>query len=550
MQDNYSTLAIYGIPDTMDHPYPEYVHDHNITLYQGGGIRRHLALERITRRKYDSTLPARLYGLLKEEGLLGMKRLRLVFVDNPVGRAFINSQGNIRFEGPMNDSLALGPEKGRGYMPGREVEAWVVNHELAHVFTNLPFYGPFRDNSLHVHFDGGASKGNFSAWHYEGGSLKLIESGWQMKYLSSLFNANALCFSIIGADKKDQNSFPGKFMGYASYGHYDPRIEKWLTANGFFQDIWSNKKVFFKKLQEDWGIHMRGFDQKHPFLRNVAATVQHIFERDLLDKMAELKERTRTDHLYYTGGSALNIKANTALLNSGMFEHVYIPPCTNDSGLSIGAAACLGWFMQEEPRVHGPYLNNWGLKDTGVHCSGDELEVTARLLSEGEVVAVCNGPGESGPRALGNRSILARADDPELAHYISTRMKGREWYRPLAPVVLARNLPHITGQTYSRGIARFMLRDYRIPSAMSQPVQGAVHVDGTARIQVLEDRKDNPYLYDLMDRLEEKYQITALINTSFNAPGKPIVHTPGDALREARAMGIRFLVLNGRLKHP
>jgi carbamoyltransferase len=234
MQDNHRTLAIYGIQDTMNHSYPEYVHDHNLTLFEKGRVVRHLALERITGRKYDSSLPDRLYTLMKQERLLGMDDLNLVFVDNPIGRAFINREGNIRFEAPMNEGLSNRPERGRAWFLDRFRDAWVVNHELAHVFSTLPFFGEFKDNSLHVHFDGGASQSNFSAWRFRNGVLELLESHWDMKYLSSLYNANALVFSMMGAGKKDQNGLPGKFMGYAAYGNYDSKIEDWLARHDFF----------------------------------------------------------------------------------------------------------------------------------------------------------------------------------------------------------------------------------------------------------------------------------------------------------------------------
>ena len=548
MDSRNKTLAVYGIQDTMDHRYPDYVHDHNITLYQQGRILKHAALERITRRKFDSSMPGHLYDLLKQEGMLGWKDLDLVFVDNPVGRAFINQKGNIRFEAPMNNTLSSEPEQGRAFFLDRQMKAWMVNHELAHVFSSMPFYGPFRENSLHVHFDGGASRSNFSAWLFREGKLSLIEYHWDLEYLSSLFNANALTFAIVGAGKKDQNSMPGRFMGYASYGAYNKKIEDWLKDHHFFSDIWGNKQEFFERVRKDWKIPLKRFSLEKPFIQDVAATVQHIFERDLLQKLRQLKNQTHAVYLYYTGGSALNIKANTTLIESDMFSRVFIPPCTNDSGLSIGAGACLEWHKHGRVERHTPYLNNWGLNDDGVHYSRKDLYVVAELLVNGSAVAVCNGWGETGPRALGNRSILARADDPELAQWVSMDLKGREWYRPVAPVMLARNLSHLVPAARADELSHYMLRDFKVPYLLSDQIHGALHVDSTSRIQTLNQRSDNPWLFDLLELLEEEYQMIALLNTSFNAPGKPIVHTREDAIREARQMGIAHLIINGRYK--
>jgi carbamoyltransferase len=550
MQDNHRTLAIYGIQDTMNHSYPEYVHDHNLTLYENGRIVKHLALERVTGRKYDSSLPDRLYTLLKQEKLLGMDDLSLVFVDNPVGRAFINREGNIRFEAPMNEGLSNQPERGRAWFLDRFRDAWVVNHELAHVFSALPFFGEFRENSLHVHFDGGASKSNFSAWHFLNGRLELLESHWDMKYLSSLYNANALVFYMIGAGKKDQNGLPGKFMGYSAYGSYHRKIEDWLVRHDFFRDIWGNRQIFFSRLQEDWNTGLKDFDLRHDFLQDLAATIQHIFQRDLLEKMKQLREISRAEYLYYTGGSALNIKANTLLVESGLFREVFIPPCTNDSGLSIGAGACLEWHRHGKVEQHGPYLNNWGLDGVWVEYNQEDLRKAASCIVEGKAVALYNGPGEAGPRALGNRSIIARADKPSLARQISMEMKRREWYRPVAPVMLERNLWYFSSANSSSLLARYMLRDFDIPGASGREMAGALHVDQTARIQVLSSRQENPYLYDLLEMLEEEHHLKALINTSFNAPGKPIVHTLDDACEQAREMGIHHLVVHGKMRNP
>ncbi len=548
MHNKSLTVAIYGIQDTGDHDYPDYVHDHNITLFEGGRIRRHLALERHTRNKYDKAMPEHLYGLLKEEGLLGRSDLELVFVDNPIGRAFINQQGNIRFEAPLREGLLARPEKGRLYFPGAEPPAYVVNHELAHVFSNLPFHGPFKDNSLHVHFDGGASQSNFSAWMYKNGSLSLIEKNWDLQYLSALFNANALNFAIIGAGKKDQNGMPGKFMGYSAYGQYDKKIEAWLRRHRFFNDIWASRKPFFERLKKDWRIEMNHFNLQHPFIQDIAATVQAIFQRDWYDKIKDLKRHTGAEYLYYSGGSALNIKANTVLADGGLFREVYVPPATNDSGLSIGAGAFMQWQRNREVARHGPYLNNWGLDGQPVVYNQADLEETARRISQGQVVALCNGPGEAGPRALGNRSLLARADNPELAQHVSMEMKARAWYRPLAPVMLAKNLPKLIPGAKADALSRYMLREFKVPYSLSQPFSGVVHVDGSLRIQTLEQRQDNPYLYDLLEMLEKKYELMALLNTSFNAPGRPIVHTTHDALQEARQMGVKCLVVNGQLQ--
>jgi carbamoyltransferase len=548
MNSNNLTLAIYGIQDLSDNPWPTYVHDHNLALYENGNLAKYLALERHTRNKYDSRLPSYIYSLLKQEKLLGLSGLDLVFVDNVIGRAFISKEGNIRFEAPMNEGLSEMPEKGRGYLLDRPVEAYAVNHELAHVFSSLPFYGPFMENSLHVHFDGGASKSNFSAWIFKNGRLRLLEYHWDLDYLTSFFNANALTFSLVKASRENQNSMPGKFMGYAAYGNYNQQIESWLKKHDYFKDIWGNTRIFFERVRKDWSISLKSFDHNDSFLQDIAATFQHIFLRELLDKIKGLKQTSGAEYLYYSGGSALNIKTNAALINSGIFRKVFVPPCTNDSGLSIGAGAFVEWLKHGYVQPRSPYLNNWLLNVPENNYSDADLKAISELLFKGEVIAVMNGCGEAGPRALGNRSIIARADSKSLSDYVSQKLKQREWYRPVAPVMLNKHLPYFTGAPASSSLSRFMLTEFHIQPNRISELEGAVHVDGTSRIQTINHRSENPYLYDLLVMLEAQYGLKALLNTSFNSKGKPLVHTEADAFEEAQNVGINYLVINGKLR--
>ncbi|MFO8235698.1 MAG: carbamoyltransferase C-terminal domain-containing protein [Bacteroidales bacterium] len=547
MRKDKPTLAIYGIQDIDDKPYPSWVHDHNITLAENEEIIKFCQLERITRKKYDHRMPDFLYDLLKDERLLSHDDYDVVFVDNVIGRSFINTRGNLRFEAPLTEKPLLYPESGRLFWLDNHRNGYVVNHELAHVFSNMPFYGEFKNNSLHVHFDGGARSSNFSAWLFKDGSMHLIEYNWDLKLLSSFFNSNALTFSIIGATKKDQNGMAGKFMGFSAYGSYDERIEEWLRRNNYFENIWGNKTHFFTKVKNDWSINLSNFDLNNEFIRNVAATFQHIFEKELIAKLNTLKTRTGADSLYYTGGSALNIKANGKILSSGLFDELYIPPCTNDSGLSLGAATFIEWLKHGKVKKHSPYLNNWSLGNNITEYTVENLEQIIELLASEEIIGVCNGFGEAGPRALGNRSIIARADSHELAQFVSQKLKNREWYRPVAPVILEKNLEYFVGNPVYSELSKYMLLDFPVRQSKIQEMAGCVHVDGTSRIQTIKNRHDIPFMHDLLTLLEERKGIKALLNTSFNTRGKSIVHNEKDAIEDAKIMGLNYLILNGRL---
>lgn len=547
MDQNKPTLAIYGIQDRENFPHPFYVHDHNLAIMHNGKILHFLQQERISRRKRDNTFHINTKDYLKEKKLLGTE-FDLVFVDNVVGRTFITKDGDARFEAPLTQSLSTEPEKGKCWWFGKENTAYAVNHELAHIFTCLPFFGSFKENSLLVHFDGGASLSNFSAAMYKNGIIEWLEYNWDFKPYSSIFNANALVFAILGAKMKDQNSVPGKFMGFAGFGSYNKEIEEWLVKNNLFQETWGKTSVFFREANKKFGIQLKSFSQKNTFVQDVAATLHHIFVEKIVLKLTLLAEKTGAQHLYYTGGSALNIVANSKIINNNIFENVFIPPCTDDSGLALGAAAFAEWkkFGKVEPVAS--YLNNWNIENYAVEYSEKTIKEAANYILAKKTIGVCNGYGEAGPRALGNRSILCLANSKKLANEVSQLKKGREWYRPLAPIALEKNTRYFTGLKKIHPLSKYMLLDFNVLPGKRKELAGATHADGTARFQTIFNKTDNPFIFDLLQYLDKNHKVKALINTSFNTKGEPIVHTTSDAWNAAVNMKLDGLIVNGKFK--
>ena len=333
---------------------------------------------------------------------------------------------------------------------------------------------------------------------------------------------------------------------FAGYGNYQPELEKWLTDNDFFQNIWRKTSVFLDKVKLDWNIQLGSFDQRNPFIQDVAATLQHIFVKKILNKLEELVEMTGCRNLYFTGGSALNIVANSAIISSDIFKNVFIPPCTEDSGLALGAAAFMEWKKHGKIEIHSPYLNNWAIEDYTCKYSMETIKTISKNLVQKKIIGICNGFGEAGPRALGNRSIIALADSKTLSKKLSMEVKGREWYRPLAPIALEKNTKYFTGMEIIHPLSKYMLLDFKVLPDKQKEIAGAIHVDGTARFQTIFKRRENPFMFDLLLYLDENYNIKALINTSFNAKGKPIVHTNTDALNTAKKINLDSVVINGK----
>ncbi|HOO84897.1 MAG TPA: carbamoyltransferase C-terminal domain-containing protein [Prolixibacteraceae bacterium] len=544
MDSSKPTLGIYGIQDRVNTMYPQYAHDHSLALMNNGKVEHYLQLERHSGIKRDNKLHEHLPLLVKEAGWVE-SNFDVVFVDNVVGRAFISASGQIRFETPISKRLTKSWEESRLWWFNREIDGYVLNHELAHVFSCIPFYGEFKENSLLIHFDGGASLSNFSAWMYRMGKIIPVEHHWELKHLTALYNANALTFGIIGANIEQQNSVPGKLMGYAALGNYNEDIEFWLRKNDWFADIWGKRSAFMERAKIDFQIDLKSFDQHNTFLQDVVATIQEVFMRETLMKIDDVNTLSNCSNLYYTGGCALNIQTNSALVESKLFENIYIPPCTDDSGLSLGAAAFGEWMKGNRFPVHPPFLNNWQIESPDFDFTPNDVAQVAQMLAQGKIIGVCNGFGEAGPRALGNRSIIA-LPTKALSKKVSVDIKQREWYRPVAPIMLEKNTKYFTGLSSINHLSKFMLIDFDILPEKQAEIPGVVHANGTSRIQTLFSRNENPFMFDLLTLLDTNYNVKALINTSFNIQGKPIAHTNNDALNYGKQMELDAVVINGK----
>lgn len=545
------TLAIYGIKDRNLFEYPAYVHDHNICVMQDGKIQQYLQLERFTRRKYDNRLDLFLEQLIEQKVINCPEDFDLVCVNDFVGNAFISQNGRLRFEADRMQNLSFDSVKANAYYQydgwnGKELNAFLCQHEIAHICSNLPFYGEFKDNSLLISIDGGSSLGNYSAFLFKDGKISHIENNWtDLGFASKLFNDNSLSFRMLNAKPGEHCSVPGKLMGFASWGNYDKKIEDWLVKHNYFKEYWKKEDSILNSINQEFGIVAK-YDTHDPFMQNIAATMQRIFENAILQKISLLQKRFQCDYLYYGGGCALNIVTNTKIIESGMFRDVFVAPCCNDSGLSIGAATFIEMQKGNKIQIHDPYLCNAGLDNTDYEISDNEIAATAEFLLKRKIVGVCNGSAEIGPRALGNRSLIALADSKELSRKMSMEVKKREWYRPIAPIMLKENAEKVSFQR-PNCLAKFMLMDFTIKPEFQRQMEGVVHSNQTARIQTIETENDNKFMYRLLKYLNDKHGVIALINTSFNAQGEPIVHTPQQAMESAKRMCIDGLVLNGKL---
>jgi carbamoyltransferase len=296
---------------------------------------------------------------------------------------------------------------------------------------------------------------------------------------------------------------------------------------------------------------------------NVAASVQRVLEETLLEITKALHEETKESVLCFGGGVALNGVANARILRESGFTEMYVPPSPGDAGCALGAALWadrihFGNAHREIPDhpYWGPVVDPAALARVAgedglpLDTASDEdalLERTAQLLESGKIVGWMDGAAEFGPRALGNRSILAAPHSLAMKDRLNKEIKYREEFRPFAPAV-----PIEVAGTYFElppGGARlgaYMSGVFPVRPEWREKLAAITHVDGTARVQTVE-RDKAPRFYALLERYGEKSGIPIILNTSFNLAGEPIVTQAVEGYSTFRRCGIDALVAGNHI---
>ncbi|MBG6233454.1 carbamoyltransferase [Pedobacter sp. CAN_A7] len=327
-----------------------------------------------------------------------------------------------------------------------------------------------------------------------------------------------------------------KVMSLASYG-------KPAFVNDFREIIQLGNHGQYSIKQEpfeEWFGPARNRDDaftSHHF--NLAHSLQVVLEESVVEICNWLQETTREDNLCLAGGVALNCVLNGRIRDRSRFKNIWVQPAAGDSGTALGAAL---WVDTKE-RKHAARsftMNHayWGPEFTDqeiekflnwakvpYHKMADIAVETAQLLSENKIVGWFQGRMEFGPRALGSRSILASPIDMEMQSRLN-EVKDREDFRPVAPVVLEEDAAEWFNHAQS---SPFMLFIYDVSEHKAGQIPAVTHVDGTARIQTINETQ-HPAYYKLLKAFKEKTGVPVLVNTSFNTLGQPIVCSPRDAI--------------------
>ena len=353
-----------------------------------------------------------------------------------------------------------------------------------------------------------------------------------------------------------------KVMGLAAYGDpgvFRQQFESILRAEtenyGVAQDFLGVQPDKFVRMEAMFGPPRGMEDEILPLHADIAAALQAATDAAVMALVRRAKRKVPFDNLCIAGGVALNCVTNEVITRSGEFANVFIPSAPHDAGTAIGAAFAVHCAKQKRPPQRGystPYLGPSfkradilaAVKSAGLNArrSRSPARDAADMIADGKIVAWFQGRMEFGPRALGNRSLLADPRRPEMRNILNQKVKHREDFRPFAPSVLAEHADEwfeVGAHSVSHA---FMLFAPEVKPGKRDRIPAVVHKDGTARVQLV-SRKSNPRFHEVISAFFAKTGVPLVVNTSFN-DSEPIVCTPTDAIVTFRKSGIDALFMD------
>jgi carbamoyltransferase len=348
------------------------------------------------------------------------------------------------------------------------------------------------------------------------------------------------------------NTWPaGKLMGLASYAN--PKMVD--SFSDFSIRTENDLQVPASPILEEDVNWETDFQAK----ADIAGLYQREQELNSMHLVEMAKRLTDSDNICVAGGSFLNCNTNEMIIRSGLFENQYFMPPADDSGIPHGCAYAGAAYLMDEIRTGG-----WMSAYTGKIYSDEDIEKAAKtfdvvnvkkvtkeikynlaseMLNDNKVIGWMQNGSESGPRALGNRSMLASPKSPWMVNYINSEIKKREWYRPFAPSVLYEKQGEIFDlDTYSP----YMLVTTTVKEEWRNKIPSVVHHDGTSRYQSVTPENNEEY-YNLISAFHEKSGVPVVLNTSFNGPEEPVVETPEDAINSMLKHDLFALFINDYL---
>lgn len=548
-----------------------------------GEIKAACEEERFNRIKHCAGFPALAIRACLEQAQIGLEKIDLIGISrNPKA----NLSKKVRYvlkSGKKISALVrsrldnarrvirLRDEFDRAFQLTKPLKAKIhqIEHHLAHM-ASAYYPSPF-DQAAILSIDG---FGDFVSTKWGVGTANRIAVSGQVEFPHSMGILYTALTQYLGFPHYGDEY---KVMALAAYG--EPSYEK-----EFKEIIASDSKGNFK-LNLDYFLHAScgvemNWNEGYPYLsvcfspkliellgpartseepiterhRAIAASLQKTFERIYFDLLRFLYQKTRLKNLCLAGGCAFNSVANGKIREETPFEHIFIQPAAGDAGTAVGAGLYLEHAIVKTPRIYemrhtylGPEFKTAEIKaalaKTGF-TNPQELEEhdlvrqTAQSLAQGKIVGWFQGRMEFGPRALGNRSLLADPRREEMREWVNRRIKGREDFRPFAPAILKEAVPEYFE---SAEADPFMTRVFKIRKEKQPLIPAVTHIDGTGRLQAV-TQETNPKFWSLLHEFKKLTGIPLLLNTSFNE-NEPIVCTPGEAIQCFKRNEIDVLVM-------
>ena len=372
-----------------------------------------------------------------------------------------------------------------------DVPVYYFKHHYSHAAAGY-YTSAFNDACIVV-LDAIGEFNTSTIWVGEGDNIKLK---YKQNYPVSFGLFYSAFTQLIGLMPNQEEYI---MMGMAAYGDW----QKYYKEVDSYFPSYDKQKYNFHKGITDWGW----VSEQDKF--DIAAAVQMVYEQRLNQFMRMAKRMTGKNNLVFMGGCALNSSANTLLWN--IFDMIWIMPNPGDAGSSLGAAAAL----------YGKHLD-WKTPYLGYDL-GEEYpvqQIVDGILKDG-IVAVASGRAEFGPRALGNRSILADPRNPLIKDKVNL-IKQRELFRPFAPVVMAEHASKWFDMDFKSPYMQ-----YTVKCLQPEKIPSVVHADGTSRVQTV-NREEHPGLYRVLNKFYLQTGVPVLLNTSLNIKGQPLLNDEND----------------------
>jgi len=540
-------------------------HDSSCAIVIDGELKFAISEERLTRKKHDSSFP--INSIKKGLEFTNLKPEDIDFVciswSNPLKQLIFDFKllfkNKFSFKGLLYTSYSNfyklwikgGFKRYEDYF-GKS-KFLFCDHHLAHAISAYS-YSPFNEAVIVV-IDGRGAYEATSIWYAKDGKIEPVEI---INFPNSIGLFYAKFTKYLGFKPLSDE---WKVMGLAPYGEDGislkefieneciPYKVKWkrLLRKGLY-DVSGIEEIFGPQRKEDEEI-----SQKH---KDIAFACQRETEKAILNIVKYAIEKTKCKNLCLAGGVILNCKANGIVANSGIVDDIFIQPAASDEGAALGAALYpylifekrLPKFLMENLYL-GPSYKEEEIEKILKNCKLkyerliNPSKVVAELIYDGKIIGIFQGRMEFGPRALGNRSILADPRHSSMKDKVNNSVKYREWWRPFAPTILEDKYFEFFDTKF---LSPFMILSFPVKKEMREKIPATVHVDGTARPQSL-NKKINPFYYEIISEFYKKTGVPALLNTSFNLKNEPIVCSPLDAIRTFYTSGLDYLILENFL---